>query len=126
MRSMVAEMKAKAIARFPILLFIFIAAFAMLATQTWTQRVNQHAMIRHGQDALDAASCMDGAGTDAGFLINGSWDPEREGHMCFDADTGRWFVLIVTVLGAFVTAYCVESAKRKNDVVRHLKNRGFK
>lgn len=113
--------------RLMLVAWLIVAVAGILYLPSWVDSVNKHAMAGHGQDAVDAARCMDGAGTPAGTFANTKdYDPARQAHICFDSSTGRWFVIFVTVLGAFVTAYCVERAKRKSDMQKYLHNRGFK
>lgn len=107
--------------------WLVVAVIGMIYLPTWVERLNDHALVGHGDDAVAAAKCLDGEGTPAGTLTNHrDYDPARVAHLCFDPSTGRWFVLIATVLGAVVTAYCVERAKRKGDMLNYCKHRGFK
>lgn len=113
--------------RFLLIAWLVVAVAGMTYLPTWVENVNKHALVGHGQDALDAAKCLDGSGTPAGVFKNAKdYDPAREAHICYEPSTGRWFVMFVTALGAFVTAYRVEKAHRKSDMVNYVHHRGFK
>lgn len=120
-------MNAKTNTRFPaFFMAIVVAVFGILFLPTWLEALNDHALVGHGDDAVAAAKCLDGEGTPAGTFENKTaYDPARTAYICYDPKSGKWYVIFAAVT-AVVTAYCVERAKRKGDMINYLKARGFK
>lgn len=78
----------------------------------------QHAIERHGETAIKAASCIE----DPNSHIFFNEQTNRKGYACMI--DGRWAVAI-TENGRKVTAFFKEKLKRLDQVIRYMENTGY-
>jgi hypothetical protein len=98
---------------FPLLLGI-IAVVIMLASA--------HAVITHGQAAIDAQNCFNGGGT---VMKQIKFDPITGRSMKFCNQSGNWYVSIDRCEGGNVTCFPRSAAKCLRDALDYARRSGF-
>lgn len=106
--------------------FVFVAFFALLVGFLALRVIalNQHAIERHGNTAVQSAECMDNNGV--AFSMTNP-ETSRRADVCKDPTSPIWFVVIFCALsGAVITAFKKEKLKSEEQVRNYLGNGGYK
>ena len=87
----------------------------------WLFSVCQHALEKHGQDAILVDRCLQQKNP------MGIWQRKSDGHLAFPCqlDYGRWGIKFDQCTGENCTAFIKEKLKKLDDFLRYLHNRGF-
>ena len=95
---------------------------ALLAAAFLAALASYHAVVTHGNAAIDAQHCFQGGGTVMPEMMQ---DPLTGRIMRFCHDNGNWFISIDAPDGGNVTMFPRSFAKCLSDVIAYAKRSGF-
>ena len=105
--------------------FLLFVAFAILGIMGIVYMVSttpsQHALERHGEEAVLAHSCMNDGGTIQATLTRPS--DGRKATVC--QINGVFYVYVEEACGQEVTSMCKNKMSRLDQVLKYLNNRGY-
>lgn len=106
------------------LLLVVLAFMAMAPAMPNSSQIlaSAHAVMAHGQAAINAQSCFNGAGQVMG---QNYIEPRSGRHMSFCNQNGHWFVSIDGPDGGNVTMFPRSMAKCLRDVLDYAIRTGF-
>jgi hypothetical protein len=103
--------------------FLKLIAIAMIVVfGCWLFSVCQHALDKHGEDALLVEQCLNQKGPQWGI-----WQRKSDGHLALPClvDDGKWGIKIDKCDGENCTALIKEKMKRGWQIIKYLQNRGY-
>ena len=109
---------------FMVLALLLLAAYyaCLPSLQHVDMLASAHAVMAHGQAAINAQSCFNGAGQ---IMQQVYTDPTNGRRMSFCNQQGNWFVSIDSCDGANVTCFPRSFAKSLRDVLDYAIRSGF-
>ena len=100
----------------PLMLLVCVGVLA------WLMLASTHAVMTHGQAAIDAQNCFSGKGQVMKQVL---MDPLNGRRMSFCNQNGRWFASIEGPDGGNVTMFPRSAAKCLRDVLSYARRSGF-
>ena len=83
---------------------------------------NNHALERHGVEAVMAHNCINDGGT-----IQATVNRQADGHKAVVCEiAGIFYVYVEDKCGNEVTSMCKNKMSRLDQVIKYLENRGYK
>jgi len=116
-------MNARAV-RFPTASLTLIVLAAVVFA--WVGNLSVHAIEKHGLLAVHAAKCLDSNGPIAQFMNVQDFPEARIAHVCEDPDNGKFYILIATITGIVITAFCKDKFKKKAQLEKYMANRNYR
>jgi hypothetical protein len=109
---------------FVVLALILLAAYyaVLPSLQHVDMLASTHAVMNHGQAAINAQNCFNGAGQ---IMKQNFIEPQTGRHMSFCNQSGNWFVSIDGPDGGNVTMFPRSMAKCLRDVLDYAIRSGF-